>query len=52
MVKTKDTPFSSSCVENTKTHHKWALLIRKTVNPIMSNQRREIIEVLRVITLM
>jgi hypothetical protein len=34
-MKTKDTPLGSSCVENTKTHHKWAPLIKKTINPTM-----------------
>ncbi len=50
-VKTQDTPFGSSCVENTKTHHKWAPLIMKVGNPTMSDQRKEIVKVLRVITL-
>ncbi len=34
-MKTKDTPLGFSCVENTKTHHKWAPLIKKTINHTM-----------------
>jgi hypothetical protein len=35
---------------NIKTHHKWAPLIMKVDNPTMSDQRKEIVKVLRVST--